>query len=355
MVPVPHERFASALRDLDGPAFATLVADLWSRTGWETERDGQVVLATRRDRTRRLYVVPPRRSSAVPLRRLSRLRGSPDVPADADAVVTARRGDDAEALPAAQSQDVVDADDLRERALYALEPPERSAFFERHLGISADSDRWDDDSSATAAIGSSVSAALPASLPVDAARSPAVRALGVVALAIVALVAVQALAIGPAAFGDDVSTNQSSSSDGVSAASPDDESSDDPSGAVPAAYDVEPTCERSPAEVARVLSDAFEAGDTAHTLHTYWDFANPEFKTATSYRRYASLHRSAFEGVIGAESIELEEPVQVEGGVRVNATVSHQRTEAESWYYVLEHREEPPREGCWVVNSFSQA
>lgn len=365
---VSPEQFARALQDLDGPAFAALVADLWERTGWETDLDGQQVVATRRGETRRLHAVPPRRFAS--------LRGLPSAAGDVDALVvphrtTAAGGSTDEAFDG----ELLDATDLRERALYALDDSARESFFQRHFGRPANDPSWQEATSLDAVPSSLRALAsplwtlssslreLPSSVrrssrllrspagpgsPLDRAReSTAARTVAVAVLVLGAVLAAAAVVAGPLADDDPVEQNQSRSDDLVSAATV--AETNDP------AYDVEPTCERGPREVATTVSAALTGGDIGRALSTYWDFSNPSYREQTGYGAFASIHRSSYESIVDAEHVEHGEPREIEDGrVRINATVVHGSGETSDWTYELQRWSEEPQEGCWVVNTFAR-
>lgn len=365
---VPPEQFARAVQDRDGPAFAALIADLWERTGWETDLNGQRVVATRRGETRRLHAVSPRRFAS--------LRGLPSAAGDVDALVVPHRATTAVgSTDDAFDGDLLDATDLRDRALYALDDAAREAFFQRHFGRPASDPSWQESTSLDSVPSSlraltsslwSLSSSLRALLssvrrssrllaspgrsgsPLDRVReSTAVRTVAVAVLVLGAVLAVAAVVSGPLADDDPVEQNQSRSDDLVSAATA--AETDD------AAYDAEPTCERGPREVATTVSAALTGGDLGRALSTYWDFSNPDYREQTGYGAFASIHRSSYESIVDAEHVEHGEPREIEDArVRINATVVHGSGETSDWTYELERWSEEPQEGCWVVNKFAQ-
>lgn len=109
------------LRRLDADARAALVADLWAARGFETSREDDVVVASRRGSSTRLYI--PR----TPLLGTPR---APDRPVDV-VVVPRRKGS---AVAAAPDAGVVDATDLREMLRYGVDRPVAVDLCERHLG-----------------------------------------------------------------------------------------------------------------------------------------------------------------------------------------------------------------------------
>ncbi|MFB6143097.1 MAG: hypothetical protein ABEJ30_07115 [Halorientalis sp.] len=117
--PVPRAEFDRALRRLDAPALAALVADLRSARGETARREGDRVVGD--DGT----TVHAHDGAGL----LGRTRRPPDPEAvDADLVVT---------NVAAPGDGVVDARDLREALLYAVPPATGDALCRRHLGVPA--------------------------------------------------------------------------------------------------------------------------------------------------------------------------------------------------------------------------
>jgi hypothetical protein len=100
------------LRRLDHDALAAFVADLWDARGFDTERDGAVVMATRDGET--LLVGTGDRTTAGGRA--------------ADIVVDPGRGSSYEGIES------LDAADLAEQLWYAIERPVARALCERHLG-----------------------------------------------------------------------------------------------------------------------------------------------------------------------------------------------------------------------------
>jgi len=108
------------LRRLGSDDLAALVADLWAGRGFETSRDGQLVVATRGGVTERIAVVGRRRLGTPSLS---------DHPAD---VIVAPGG--ATVDPATGGHRTLGADDLREMLFYAVDRPTSRQLCERHLG-----------------------------------------------------------------------------------------------------------------------------------------------------------------------------------------------------------------------------
>lgn len=115
------------LRRLDAGACAALVADLWAARGYETRREGAVVVATRRGESRVLYPCPDARLRSPP---------APDRPVDA--VVDPRAGRRARRVADAHDARLLDAADLREMLWYGVESSVADDLCERHLGARPD-------------------------------------------------------------------------------------------------------------------------------------------------------------------------------------------------------------------------
>jgi hypothetical protein len=105
------------LRRLDTAACRAFVADLWAARGFETTRDGDVVVAVRGDESQVVYPVAGRRPP------------TPDRPVD---VVVAPAG----AREDADDARYLDATDLREMLLYAVDRDVAADVCTRHLGAS---------------------------------------------------------------------------------------------------------------------------------------------------------------------------------------------------------------------------
>lgn len=116
MPPVPPERFTSLFRSLSSAARATFVARLWAARGWETTREGNVVVACRDAETRRIRVVDPGRFGTPTLH-------------DVDVLVTTR--DRAAVRTAADAADVsyLPPAAVRETLLYGLDRETAATLF----------------------------------------------------------------------------------------------------------------------------------------------------------------------------------------------------------------------------------
>ena len=390
MAPIPPSGFRRALASLDGPAFAAFVATLWQESGWTTDRRDQLVVATRGEERRRLLVLPPRR--------LARFRRAPTADQPIDAAVTAQVSGSTTSLPRGTPDvPVVDADALRERALYALSEDACSAVFEEYLDVPPRGARWrrSTDASARQWTIPVVDVRVPLTapiLPVGADRPVPERTVLVVlvvglvlALGLVAAVALPGSGLAGFADGGDSSDRSGqesvdgdaasasngaepatdSTDDGPSPESVEDDPDDpdDPTGVTddsaeePVAefdssvYDVQQTCERSAAEVADVLSAAFQEGQSGRALRVYWDFSNPDHRQQTSYSAFVAILRDAFEELVDADRIVHDDPESTgDGRVTIEATV-HDNGSESTYEYRLQQWDEEPVPGCWVVDS----
>lgn len=386
---IPPDRFARALSSLDGPAFAALVADWYELRGWAVTRDGQVVEATRDGVSRRELVVPSRR---VP-----RLHSAPSTAQSVDAVVTARRAPTTGDLPRGTPEcEVTDADAMRERLLYGLSSGDCALLFETHLDVPARSQRWDGDPAA--AVGSHERAdALIApirrtsrilrggSIDRSAIRTPAVLGVVLLAIGVVALAGANGgLLGGPAPFDDgtvngggegsiqstpssgeggdhgpivDAEGTDAADGDGEETDAEDGEETDAGDGEADAGtsdhsvYDVDPTCERSPREVAQTVSAAFEGDEQTHALHVYWQFTTPTNREQIrSYRAFVTIMRTSLEDLLYAEQIVSGEASVENGTAVVPIEVTTEYGAQQSWEYQLVQWEHAPYEGCWMID-----
>lgn len=122
MPPLSPSAFADALAGLDPDALARFVADLERARGrTATVEGGAVVVGGDGEPERRLLVHDP-----------GWLNRPPDLPPDADAVVTPLRDPDFSLDP---DVSVTDADDLRDVALYGVPAAKRDRLFADHLGL----------------------------------------------------------------------------------------------------------------------------------------------------------------------------------------------------------------------------
>lgn len=109
------------LRRLDAAESAALVDDLWAARGFETRREGALVVATRRGTTTTLYAVDGVRAGTLPDRGV-------------DVVVAPDGGRAGRRVAAATGAELLDAGDLRLTLRYAVDPAVAAALCERHLG-----------------------------------------------------------------------------------------------------------------------------------------------------------------------------------------------------------------------------
>ncbi|MFB6123410.1 MAG: hypothetical protein ABEJ78_08130 [Haloferacaceae archaeon] len=119
MTRVDPGRVESHLRRLDAAACRALVADLWSARGFETTREGDVVVADRNGESQVVYVATARASG--PERRV-----------DVVVAIGGNRPDVSDDVR------VLDATDLCEMLLYAVDRPVAVDLCTRHLGAPPD-------------------------------------------------------------------------------------------------------------------------------------------------------------------------------------------------------------------------
>jgi outer membrane protein assembly factor BamB len=135
MSTIPTSAFASELQELSHGEFKSFVAALWSRAGWETSLEGDIVVARKGDRTRRLLVVPAGR--------IARLRWSAP-PDDAFSTVVVPQVLDGGTQPrGVPTGEIVDASDLRHRLVYAVDSEDADALCATHFGVAFRGSRWD--------------------------------------------------------------------------------------------------------------------------------------------------------------------------------------------------------------------
>lgn len=116
MAPVSPERFAALLRGLDPAERAAFVAKLWAARGWETNVDGDAVVAVRDGTEQRIRVVDPGRFRTPALD-------------DADVLVVARDRDAVRDAAAAADVTYLPPERLREQLLYGLDRESAAALF----------------------------------------------------------------------------------------------------------------------------------------------------------------------------------------------------------------------------------
>lgn len=408
MAPIPAARFRKALGSLDESAFVAFLEDLYRRRGWTVERDGTVLVVDRDGVSKRVLVLPPRR--------FPWLRAAPDAVETADEIATAQLDPAPRDLPRGTPDcDVVDAATLRQRALYGLSKAACSDLFATHLDVPARGERWEHRRSpgvigATRVAGRRIGD-LVAGDPVGrpTLQAPGVVGVLLVAAGVLALAGAHAAVLGaPVAFDDpleeanerDAATIESTpssgelngldpggressdgASDGADDADPIEDVPSPPPGADAAStayadgdwpdgdrpygadggqhdgdvYDVEPTCERSPVAVAENVSAALTGGEQSAGLHVFWQFSTPSTReTIRSYDAYVSVTRHSLEDVFYAEDVHHESAAVDDGLATVPVTVVTDRGYRQSWEYRLQHVEEEPYEGCWMIERFER-
>lgn len=309
---------------LSDEAFATFVAECWAASGWSVSIDGSVVEATRSGDTRRLLVLPPRR--VVP-----ELRGAPDVEPPIDAIVSPYRAADRSRLPGGlPDAPIVDADGLRERLRYAIDEADADRLLASHLGIDADE-----------ALGDARSGRSPPPV-VHLPQSGTVVPVGLGLLLVVAGLAVLLAATGAFAPGDSTGT--------VNASGPTTAGAYTTSTA--SVYDAQPTCERSPREVATLSSDAVRGSSLGHGLGVLGRFWNPRFVDQSrsgfwNDRMRSDVRRAYYD----APSVTIGE-AQIDGRSAIVPAVARIDGTERQYAFEFTKRSQTPYEGCWVVDYF---
>lgn len=135
MSTIPTSAFATELQELSHDEFKSFVAALWSRAGWETSLEADVVVARKGERTQRLLVVPAGR--------LSRLRWTSPGEDTFDTVVVPQVIEDGSRPSGVPPGDIADADDLRHRLVYAVDSGDADALCTTHFGVPFQGSVWD--------------------------------------------------------------------------------------------------------------------------------------------------------------------------------------------------------------------
>jgi len=109
------------IRKLDEDELAAFVTDLWERRGYRTIRDGDVVVATRNGQTEVLLlaIAPSTESCSNPSRQI-------------DGIIAPR--DQGTATSSRDRTRIIDAANLREMLLYAIDRQDATALSRRHFG-----------------------------------------------------------------------------------------------------------------------------------------------------------------------------------------------------------------------------
>jgi outer membrane protein assembly factor BamB len=134
MSTIPTSAFADEVQALSHDQFQQFVAELWSLAGWETSLDGDIVVATKDNRTQRLLVAPAGF--------LARVRWQPPDPAEFDRVVTAHRRDGESRPRGVPDGPLIDANDLRHRLVYGCDSDDAQSLCREFLDVSFRGSDW---------------------------------------------------------------------------------------------------------------------------------------------------------------------------------------------------------------------
>lgn len=314
-------RIERHLLALDHEGFCEFVADLWEACGWEVSRDGHVLELSRQRASKRLLVLPPRRF-------FPRFRRAPETTGPIDAVVSPLTGTDRSTIPrGTPAVPVIDAEEIHERLVYALDEETRERLLLTHLGIE-DCDRPDE--------GRSVVPALRISR-IDTSSVASAGLLFVLAgLAILLVTA--GIPIGDSASGT-ADASESDGVGGVATASAD-------------VYDAYPNCQRGPGEVAEISADATRGSSFGRGLAVMGNFWNPRHVSSLPNHAWRDMVTTeAHMAFYDAESVTIREP-EVDGDdatVIANATIDG---ETRQYRFELGRGERTMGDGCWMIEAF---
>ncbi|AGN00101.1 hypothetical protein L593_00730 [Salinarchaeum sp. Harcht-Bsk1] len=310
---------------LDHDAFVEFVAALWTGSNWSVERGGPVLEIGRPGEQRRLLVLPPRRT----------FPGAWSAPAveDADsidAVVSPYRTAERSRLPRnLPVADVVTADGIRDRLLYALDESTRDRLLADHLGLDVEG------SDATG-----LRPLPPVRIP-DAGR---VTAAGVGVFLLLTGIAVLVAATGVFPGGSSTTTVNASGPTSAGAYA----SADSP------VYQSTPTCTRSPREVVEVTTAAVRGPRLGAGLVVMGRFWNPTLVEGVPTGVWDEMMRSdARMEYYNSSSVRFDDAVVLGDDAVVRATaVLYDGTER-VYEFSLSRRDSSPHEGCWVIDGFA--
>lgn len=329
MAAIPPHAFARRLRQLDRGAFGAFVAALWAASGWETRVEDGVVIAERGDERQRLAIAPPRP--------LLGWWHSEIVPDDADAIVRAGRSD--HSLPGRQSAaaagqiPIVDATELRERLLFGLDPGAADRLCAEHLGVLTRNGRWGSGGP------------LPGGIRVSGATGSHARGRTVLVGAV--LLGIVLLVIGPTTLFSAAPLEVG-------------ETPGDPTGQADAPVP-EPTCERSPGEVATSVGGALALPEEGTSgTQVLWEFTDPELRETRQYRSFRGFYAAPqFDPLRRADEVVLQGVVR--DGDRAQAFVTAPTDDGPTTYvFDLRERDrigdDPGSEAgdgeeCWRIGS----
>ncbi len=135
MSAIPPSAFANQLQTLNHDKFRTFVADLWSRTGWETSLDGDIVVARKGAREQRLLILPASR--------LARFRADTPPADEVDRVISPRIEDTDTIQLDGVEVSLTDAHDLRHRLIYGCETDVAKELWDSYFDIALRGREWD--------------------------------------------------------------------------------------------------------------------------------------------------------------------------------------------------------------------
>ncbi len=369
-VPIDPEEFERAFAAADPSTQTAFVADLWEAFGWETSIEGAVVVAERSEpvsETRRLLV--------------SAGEYPPDEP-DVDAIVTPGGS-----VPVDANVPVIDAGEIRERALYGASRSTTAEPFRRHLGHELVAERGvdpdpgsspekradpptdvtDDQEDTTPETDGSEDSGAPgeetgSSDPTAVTAGRAAGAFLIVALVVgsVGFAAGAGMLPPETVLGDRGPSNATD-------ATPTPDRETVTNGSLARYGLIQPTCERPPELVIKIQVDAFGRNEELGGNTGIWiayQFASPGNKATTGPQAsFARLIRQQYPIMLNHESVEYGPLRPRDGESRENGsrtltqrvTLTDANGTESTFLWSVEKQESGEYDGCWMTSSVRRA
>lgn len=135
MSTIPTSAFVRHVQDLSHAQFQRFVAELWSQAGWDSSLDGDVVVATKDNRTKRLLVVPSGH--------IARFRWQAPESDQFETVVSAQLIGGESRPRGVPEGPLVDASDLRHRLVYGCDSDDAQHLCTQYLGVPFQDSDWE--------------------------------------------------------------------------------------------------------------------------------------------------------------------------------------------------------------------
>ncbi|WP_144060779.1 hypothetical protein [Salinarchaeum sp. Harcht-Bsk1] len=119
----------------------------------------------------------------------------------------------------------------------------------------------------------------------------------------------------------------------------------------------EPTCERSPAEVATTVGEALQPPEVgASGMHTFWQFTVRDLRESMHYRAFRGYYEGPRFAALREADQVASEIVEREGD-RATVTALARTDQNTAWYvFQLDRHEDPDGAGsCWRIRSVTPA